>query len=98
MGELNYNLIIDTISKLDDISEIDIIDQIKYMIEFADDKLVFGDDIFEMINMKMLKVLYIHYNIHIEKLNLTKDYSFEIVKIKSDMITDYGGMIGIKFY
>lgn len=98
MGELNHQLILDTISNFDDSNEIDIIHQLKEMIQYADDKLVFGDDVYDMINMKLLSVLYIHDELDINELGIVNDYNFKIIKLKSTMIKNYGGMIGIKFY
>lgn len=100
MSELNYQLIIDTITNYDDPTEIDTVEQIRNMIRVADDKLVFGDELSLMIRMRLLSTLYVHHEIQIDKLRteLDIDYDIEIVKIKSNMIKDYGCVIGIKFY
>lgn len=98
MGEMDYQLILDTISNIGDSDELDIVNQLRLMIQNADDKLVFGEDVYIYINMRMLNVLYIHHEININELGIINDYDFKIVKIKSSMIKDYGSMIGIKFY
>jgi len=98
MANICYQTIIDIITKLDDSDEIDILNQIKNMICIVDDKLVFGDDVCEMINMKLINVLYVHHEIDLDSLGIINDYGFKIIKLKSNMIKDYGSMIGVKFY
>lgn len=98
MAELDHQLILDTISNIDSSDELDTINQLQLMIQNADDKLVFGEDVFHTIDMKMLSILYIHHEIDIDGLGIINAYDFKIVKIKSSMIKDYGGMIGVKFY
>ena len=100
MSELNYQLIVDTVSNFDDPTEIDTIERIRNMVQLADDKLIFGDELSLMIQMKLVSTLYVHHEVPIDKLrtDLDIDYDIDIIKIKSNMIKEYGSIIGIKFY
>jgi hypothetical protein len=50
-----------------------------------------------MISTFQLKILYIHKDSEFLK-DINLEYELNIVKISSDMISEYGGVIGIKFY
>lgn len=97
MGTLDQNIILQTIANLSDPVDKKNVDNIRYMITLADEKLVFGDEIKPMIENCELKTLYVHESLDIEK-TLLPGYKLEFVKIKSDMINEYGGMIGVKYY
>jgi hypothetical protein len=76
------------------------------------DLYVFGNEIYESIESYNLKELYLHKNIKIKfdkiiiEKNLTDNINFSIVDIdnvgekdsSTDLINNYGGMIGIKYY
>jgi peptide subunit release factor 1 (eRF1) len=103
MEELNYDLILKSINDFDSNSpnEKRIVEKIKFMIEMADDKLVFGiDDILEHIRTCEIKTIYISQNLDelIRDIESMRTYEFEIIKLKSNMINDFGGIIGEKFY
>lgn len=97
MADMNYDLLLETIEKFDDPTERMIVDTILYMIETADSKLVFGNDIQPAIESCELKTLYIHKNNDYWG-NYEPNYKLEIIKISSDVINTYGGVLGVKFY
>ncbi len=93
-------------------NKINILDNIIKNVSVNPDLYVFGDEIYEMIESYNLKELYLHKNIKskfdkiiIDK-NFTDNINFSIVEIdnvgekdsSSDLINNYGGMIGIKYY
>ena len=101
MGDLNLDLITKFVENISDPQELINIKKINDMINMADNKLVFGTDIIEMINTFQLDILFVHIDMYdSDKFNDYKKYNdkLNIIKIKSDMINKYGGMIGIKFY
>jgi peptide subunit release factor 1 (eRF1) len=101
MGDLDLDLINKVINNISDPQELINIKKINDMIAMADNKLVFGSDIIEMVNTFQLDILFVHNDMYdSDKINDFKKYNekLNIIKIKSDMINQYGGMIGVKFY
>lgn len=106
MGEMDYNLLMDTVNKMDDAEEKNIVTEIRELIALADNRLIFGTDIIACIDNCEIKTLYIHKDIMDESDNcvigLIKDPEInkriKIIKISSHMIMEYGGMIGIRYY
>jgi len=97
MADIDLKKIIDVVNSIVDPAEKKHLANINRMINFADNKLVFGDEIKGALDDCMLETLYIHIgNNFLENLEL--NYSPNIVKISSDVILQYGGMIGIKYY
>jgi hypothetical protein len=93
-------------------NKINVLDNIIKNVSVNPDLYVFGDEIYEMIESYNLKELYLHKNIKtkfdkiiIDK-NLSDNINFSILEIdsigekdsSSDLINNYGGMIGIKYY
>lgn len=97
MAELNHEIILETLSKIEDPADRENVDYIKHMIETADDKLVFGDELMPLIETCQIKTLYIHRDLKLADQIITH-YKLTIIKMGSDMINQYGGMIGVKFY
>jgi peptide subunit release factor 1 (eRF1) len=96
-GMMDYDLLIKFIHQIDDPREHEIVQQIRYMIDTADPRLVFGRDIDESLELCEIKTLYVH--VDHDFWNKSKPlYSLDIVKVSSRMIIDFGGMIGCKFY
>jgi hypothetical protein len=93
-------------------NKINVLDNIIKNVSVNPDLYIFGDEIYEMIESYNLKELYLHKNIKtkfdkiiIDK-NLSDNINFSILEIdsigekdsSSDLINNYGGMIGIKYY
>ena len=95
MGRMDNDLIVEMSNKIQNPDDIENVNRIRYMIETADDKLVFGEDISLMIELCQLEILYIHKDLELKERPV---YKLKIVKISSDMINQYDGMIGVKFY
>jgi hypothetical protein len=97
MADLDYDLLISTVDNFDDPGEKTIVDRIRQLIDMADEKLTFGNDIIQDLNACLLRTLYVHKDCKVID-NLKISYDVEIIKISSHMINQYGGIIGIKFY
>jgi peptide subunit release factor 1 (eRF1) len=80
-----------------DPQEIKHLENIRHLILIADNKLVFGDEITQCLETCQIRTLYIHHSNDFLD-NCPVNYGVEIIKIKSDIMVDYGGMIGIKFW
>ena len=94
---MDYDKVSEFINNIDDPSEKIHIDDITQLIDTADDKLVFGDDIWKLIDECQLAKIYIHNTIL--KINDMKlKYSPDIIKLSSNKIMQYGGIIGIKWF
>lgn len=97
MSQLDCDLVLETMSKIVDPEEKLKVDVIKYMIDTADDKLVFGDELIPMIEACQIETLYVHEDYHYTDI-IKPVYKILIIKLKSDMVNQYGGIIGVKFY
>lgn len=97
MADIDYNLLIETVNNFDDPKEKNIISSLNDMIRNADDKLTFGDDIIDSLKLCEIETIYIHEDCKTLD-NLTFEYNPTIIILKSHMILDYGGIIGVKFY
>jgi peptide subunit release factor 1 (eRF1) len=95
MSLFNSDLIIESIKNIKDPSDIQNMTIINDMISMGDDRLVFGKEIKQMIEMCQIKTLYMHVDM---KCDFKPDYKLTIIKMKCDDINKYGGIIGIKFY
>lgn len=95
--ELDIQILNDAIEKIEDPQDKINIAEIKKLISLADSRLVFGEDIKELISTFQIKTLYIHKDSEFIE-NIKLDYELNVVKISSSMINEYGGVIGIKFY
>jgi len=94
---LDLELLNNSIEKIDDPQDKINVAEIKRLIALADSKLVFGEDIQKGLSMYQIKTLYIHKDS--EFLNdIELEYEVTIIKISSDMINEYGGAIGVKYY
>ena len=60
MARLDYDLVLETFDNLGDPNEKEILDKIREMIELADDKLVFGDEIQKLLEGCQLATVYVH--------------------------------------
>lgn len=103
MSELNYDLLMDFIDKMDDPMEKTIIAEIRKLIAMADNRLIFGKEISQSLGDFQIETLYIHKDIVDQSLmdlinNPEISKRVKIIKISSHMITEYGGMIGVKYY
>lgn len=97
MNDFNSQMIVDLVDTFDDTHEIETVNHIRSLISNADDRLVFGEDIYEMLECRMISILYVYHELDLDIIN--NDYGCQIVRIKSRMImNDYDGMIGVKFY
>lgn len=63
MGEMDYDLLIDTVNKFDDPEEKNIVSEIRELIAMTDHRLIFGQDIESCINSFEVKILYVHKDI-----------------------------------
>lgn len=97
MSNNNYKQIQTFISNLDNHEEKKSIGKIKQLIALADDKLIFGDEIIPLLKSCQIETIYIHKSC-IDQLYTNLDYEPTIVTVSSDMILEYGGMIGVKWY
>lgn len=95
MGELDMELIGETIKNIKDPADLKNMEIINDMISMGDDRLVFGKDIIPLIEMYQIKTLFIYSEM---KSDIKPEYKLEIIKIRNNDINKYGGMIGIKFY
>jgi len=97
MSDMNYELLIDYTNKIVDPAEYEITKYLQYMINTADSKLVFGQDIKQSLEDCEIKTLYVHKDNEFLK-DYIPLYKLEIIKVSASMINEFGGMIGIKFY
>jgi peptide subunit release factor 1 (eRF1) len=97
MAQLDYDLIQETLGMIGDPMEKEHVDTITHMIDIADDKLVFGDEMTPMIDECMIETIYVHKDLEYADM-INPQYKINIIKIGLDMINQYGGMIGVKFY
>lgn len=95
--DLDIRILNEQIEKIDDPQDKKNVTEIKRLIAVADPKLVFGTDIQNMLLTYQIETLYIHKDSEYLNDKLI-DYDLSIIKISSDMINEYGGVIGIKFY
>jgi peptide subunit release factor 1 (eRF1) len=87
MAEMDYNLLINTVSQFDDPDEKKVITEIRELIALADNKLVFGQDIVQSIESCEIKTLYIHRDHDTEDLckNMCEnEYQKQIVQMIKD--------------
>ncbi len=108
MGNMDYNLLMDFVNKIDDPVEKIIITELRELIALADNKLVFGKDIYDCLCNFEIKILYIHKDTantdqsNEQIINIIRDPDISkrvnIINISSHMIMEYGGVIGIKYY
>lgn len=97
MSDMNYDLLIDYTDKIIDPVEYEIMNHLRYMIDTADQKLVFGQDIKQSLEECEIKTLYVHKDNEFLK-DYVSLYKLEIIKVSASMINEFGGMIGVKFY
>ena len=108
-GQLEFKKLLDYVSDLEDPLEKKHIKDIKLLLELADSKIVFGDQIEPLVKVCQLETLYLHksnlinkngqsLNIDEYKTNMGIEYDLKIKLLKSDFITEYGGVIGVKWY
>jgi peptide subunit release factor 1 (eRF1) len=95
--DLDIQILNEAIEKIEDPHEKIIVAEIKKLIALADSKLVFGKDIAGMLSLCLIKTLYVHKDSDFLK-DIQLDYDVDVIKISSDMINEYGGVIGVKFY
>jgi peptide subunit release factor 1 (eRF1) len=97
MADVDQNKIFDAINNFDDPEEKEHLDNIRDLIGTADNRLVFGDQIPIELKECMIGKLYIHVD-NKELQNLKLQYKPKIIKIKSGMILEFGGAIGVRYY
>jgi peptide subunit release factor 1 (eRF1) len=85
------------LSSTDDIKKVE---ELKLLIQKADEKLVFGNEILEYLVEKSLAILYIDSNLEVPKF----EYELELVKVSPNLreaegyLLQFGGMVGVKWY
>lgn len=98
MAYLDYQILIDTVNGFDDPFEKETLELIREMIACANDKLVFGDEIVKSLNACQLETIYVHRDSMSDFKKIKLNYEPTIQEMTSEMINEYGGMIGIKWY
>lgn len=103
MADMNIVTLANSIDDFDDPLEKSVLDQIRKMVETADPRLVFGDEIIDALKNKQIKTLYVHTNVDLNNfmnLDISSmfDYNISVVNVSSHSINNYGGAIGVKFY
>ncbi|VBB18345.1 eukaryotic peptide chain release factor subunit 1 [Yasminevirus sp. GU-2018] len=102
-GLMDQTVLANAVSTFDDPSEKAVLDRIQKMVQSADSKLVFGDEIVAHLKSRELKTLYVHVDVDLKnfmKSDISNmfDYNIEVVHVTSHSIIAYGGAVGEKFY
>jgi peptide subunit release factor 1 (eRF1) len=103
MDNLDKNKVNNFIEEQNQINEREVkkIEDLKLLIQKADDKLVFGNEILELLNSKQLGILYIDSTLELPNF---EGYDLEIVKVSPTLreaegyLLQFGGMVGVKWY
>lgn len=111
-NNISWNEIIENVGQIENDKNINILQEEIDKILTSPDKYVYGNEIYEMIEIYNLKELYIHedikeiFNKNIVAKNLTDNLNFKIIDIKKSKTNnysnifakDYSGILGIKYY